>query len=273
MEGLEATIRASIRAIILEQAATARGIYLATGSLAAAESAVETVGREDWPGVIQPYWRRVMRIFGELFFQDLTGTLQPGRSILPTSFSLIGRANPFETVLPTATFFSIFSMSVEEFIIAETATYIQDVDNTTKAGVRRAVETGMAEGMNTAGIAARIYDFVGGPAGEIAAFRSDRIARTETGMAANYACFSGAESTGLRMTKMWNAVNDMRTRKTHAAANGQRVGMKEYFLVGGAHLMYPQDPSPTVPARERINCRCVLNYEVDQSEFTKKGWF
>jgi hypothetical protein len=58
------------------------------------------------------------------------------------------------------------------------------------------------------------------------------------------------------LVKVWISTDDARTRPTHAAADGQRAGLDEAFIVGGARLQFPGDP--TGPADEVINCRCGL---------------
>lgn len=53
-----------------------------------------------------------------------------------------------------------------------------------------------------------------------------------------------------------NSTEDHRTRTTHRAADGQRVALASPFIVGGAELMFPGDPSG--PPQETIQCRCSL---------------
>lgn len=59
----------------------------------------------------------------------------------------------------------------------------------------------------------------------------------------------------------WQAVNDDRTRESHAEAHGQVQLLGERFSVGSGSLAYPGDP--TGPLEEIINCRCVV-YECDE---------
>lgn len=61
-----------------------------------------------------------------------------------------------------------------------------------------------------------------------------------------------AEVTGEVYEKMWVTCLDRRTRATHRTADGQRVSVASPFVVGGASLMHPGDP--TGPAREVIQC-------------------
>lgn len=61
---------------------------------------------------------------------------------------------------------------------------------------------------------------------------------------------------GIRTTKTWTA-RMVNTRDSHAALNGKTVYENEKFTtIWGNELAYPGDPS--APAREVINCHCVM---------------
>lgn len=77
-------------------------------------------------------------------------------------------------------------------------------------------------------------------------------------MAANLGSDLAARATGLPLLKQWMSAEDDRTRPSHSEADGQEVGQDDPFIVGGVSLMYPGDPS--APAREVVNCRCVVTY-------------
>ena len=100
----------------------------------------------------------------------------------------------------------------------------------------------------------------------IASSRAILIARTETGSAAGFADFSYhkqlADDTGASVKKQWTAVNDLRTRSAHSAANGQEVLMDEDFIIGGMPMAYVGDPRGG--AKNVINCRCVIVYADEQ---------
>lgn len=85
------------------------------------------------------------------------------------------------------------------------------------------------------------------------------IARTETLGALNGSRFDAFaafdEETDDEMERMWLSTVDQRTRPTHVAADMQRVGVTDPFMVGGFPLMFPGDP--TGPAAEVIQCRCT----------------
>jgi hypothetical protein len=91
--------------------------------------------------------------------------------------------------------------------------------------------------------------------------RARTVARTETIGAVNAGVFRAAqleaEQRGdVAPFKQWIATEDKLTRPSHAAADKQRTLLDQPFVVGGARLLYPGDP--TGPAREVINCRCSL---------------
>jgi uncharacterized protein with gpF-like domain len=91
--------------------------------------------------------------------------------------------------------------------------------------------------------------------------RAVTVARTETIGALNAGRWDSFEAISqllgetTPMEQQWLATSDSRTRKTHKAADGQRVPVGGYFTVGNADLRFPGDPSG--PAQEVINCRCT----------------
>lgn len=65
-----------------------------------------------------------------------------------------------------------------------------------------------------------------------------------------------AEDMGITTTKTWTA-RMVNTRESHAALDGKTVYESEKFkTIWGNELSYPGDPS--APAREVINCHCVM---------------
>lgn len=93
--------------------------------------------------------------------------------------------------------------------------------------------------------------------------RAERIGRTESTGAYN----SGALEAGLveeAGVKRWTATPGPRTRDAHLHADGQCVGIREPFSVGGTSMMAPGDP--TAPADLTVNCRCTLVFARDCDE-------
>ena len=99
-------------------------------------------------------------------------------------------------------------------------------------------------------------------------FRAETIARTEalrSVNAGNQHTFEQVVEDGHvaadEVQREWVNTDDKRTRPTHRVAGGQKVGLLEPFIVGGAQLMQPGDPAG--PARETDNCRCVTVLHMD----------
>ena len=96
-----------------------------------------------------------------------------------------------------------------------------------------------------------------------------RAARTATTAAENggrTASYQQAADRGIEMTREWVAVHDGRTRYNHAMADGQRVGVKEPFTVGGEKLMFPGDGASGASGGNIYNCRCRIKGQIKGHE-------
>jgi hypothetical protein len=90
------------------------------------------------------------------------------------------------------------------------------------------------------------------------------IARTETITASNKASQFGAKQTGLTLEKRWVDSDDARVRRSHREVDGQQVPIDDPYVwtspeSGRVQAAFPGDPS--LPAAERIQCRCVEIHE------------
>lgn len=101
---------------------------------------------------------------------------------------------------------------------------------------------------------------------DLSVWRSNKIARTEVISASNFGTQEGvrvyAQEEGLTAEKEWLPFIDGRERDDHREAAGQRVGVDDPFIVGGARLMFAGDSSLGAPAEQVINCRCTEIYHV-----------
>ncbi len=100
-------------------------------------------------------------------------------------------------------------------------------------------------------------------------YRAETIARKETitslhtaqEMAMQQAIGSGVVDRST-VTYVWRTAHDNRVRDTHRPMAGQvRAEGKPFITGGGAHLLYPGDPSG--PAAEVINCRWYREPKID----------
>lgn len=94
--------------------------------------------------------------------------------------------------------------------------------------------------------------------------RSARTAVTGAQSAGKQDRFNALADQGCEITKIWVATHDSRTREEHAEADGQEVGVDDYFDVGGEELMYPADRNGS--DWNIYNCRCTMR--TGQIKFT-----
>lgn len=141
---------------------------------------------------------------------------------------------------------------LEQLAAHRVAALVEQVTETTRDGIRAAVERGMAEGWGTRRIASAIKAET---SGAIAGDRAVLIARTETIGAVNAGQLAAARASGVVEGKEWLTVGDDRVRETHADQDGMIVALTERFPNG---CLYPGDPAGG-PA-EVCNCRCSLAF-------------
>ena len=144
---------------------------------------------------------------------------------------------------------------------------ITQITSTTMRDINAIIAMGIEQGLSEREIAREIAVI----APTKSASRAQTIARTETHAASQGATQEMAEATGLQMVRVWTTAIDERTRNLsdgasfdHVAADGQRRGMNEPFVIEGVdgpeQLMYPGDPDGS--AGNVINCRCCLVFEL-----------
>jgi hypothetical protein len=68
-----------------------------------------------------------------------------------------------------------------------------------------------------------------------------------------------------KFKKMWVGILDSDIRLTHLKADGQVVGSRETFTVGGFPMMHPGDMTRGAPLREVVNCRCTAVFALNFS--------
>jgi hypothetical protein len=144
---------------------------------------------------------------------------------------------------------------------------ITGITEATRKRIAAAIARGMDEGESTAQIADRVDRLY---LDEIIPDRSMTIARTEVGVATNWAQDQVARDTDVPMEKEWLSLADDRVRDDHRDANGQRQPLDEPFVVGGDEMMFPGDESLGAGPEQIINCRCaVLHHVVEEQPWHK----
>lgn len=136
--------------------------------------------------------------------------------------------------------------------------FVQDITETMRQDIIRALEKGIEEGMSIDQIVKQLQ------ADGLIRSRARVIARTEINRATNVGHAVAAESLPYEVDKKWSAASDHRTRHSHRQINNHRVGETDTFKVAiykgdkptGTfdQMLYPGDA--TASAANTINCRC-----------------
>ena len=153
-----------------------------------------------------------------------------------------------------------FEIIFNSYIRTQGGLHIQQVSDTTRSGIMRAIQNAQVEGLGVAQTAKAIRD---SQSGFISKRRAATIARTETHNAASFANHMMAKTLEIpNLQKRWVAVNDARTRGAHSMVSGTIIPIDDDFdvVVRGItyKMAYPSDPRGG-PANV-INCRCALVY-------------
>ena len=134
------------------------------------------------------------------------------------------------------------------------AELVVNVNDSTKAALRDIIRKSIAEGETIAEMQARIQEDAG-----FAPSRALRIARTEATKSVNagsVAAYQQAEAEGIAVRKEWLTARDSHVRKSHAAIDGQVVGLAESFHTpDGDAAGYP---GGFAKAENVVNCRCTV---------------
>lgn len=124
-----------------------------------------------------------------------------------------------------------------------------------RSKVRTVLGRGLREGADAEAIGERLYYSTLGVG--MSRQRAALIARTEgTGAlnAGHQAARDKMAAAGRRLSKVWRALHDSRTRDAHSDADGQEVPSHGHFLVGGERCRFPGDNSLSPENR----CNCIL---------------
>ncbi len=147
--------------------------------------------------------------------------------------------------------FDVYDPGVIRFLEARSQRFATQVLETTWNELKASLGDGIAAGESIPELAKRVDEVMGDRIRSSATV----IARTETIGAANGATLLAWQQSNVVKGKEWLAALDERTRETHIAAHGQRVGINELFTVGNG-----RGPSPGqigLP-EEDIQCRCTM---------------
>lgn len=157
-------------------------------------------------------------------------------------------------------------VSTSTFIMADFAraqNLLRNISNEVYALLVAEMIEGQQAGEDVEGLRARIDRALSLTGSTRWVNRAQTIAQTESNRAWNAGVYASAlyyePATGPGWTKSWNTRMDGRERKAHELANGDTVGLRDFFQIGmpPVPMRYPGDPS--APANLVINCRCSLD--------------
>lgn len=127
----------------------------------------------------------------------------------------------------------------------------------TKQQVTSVMLQAIMQGESIPKLAKRISETLG-ESNYHAAVRNARTMATAASNMGRTEAYIHGEEMGIEGVREWVAVHDNRTRHEHREADGQQVGVKQPFVVGGYEMKCPGDPS--APGRLVYNCRCMIKY-------------
>lgn len=147
--------------------------------------------------------------------------------------------------------FLIDDPAIQEALESAAGEMVVGINDATRELLNEFLAEANASGLTTNEMAQGIEElFAWGPA------RAQRIARTETGRAYNASSYSAAKQQSEYIeSQEWLTAGDEKVRDTHAAIDGEIVGLDEPF---GNGCRYPGDPAAA--ASETINCRCTVEF-------------
>jgi len=179
-----------------------------------------------------------------------------GRELIKAAVFVNG-LRVMEDIPGVAVSFDIANPRAAKWIKDKAFRFAYEVNQTTETQLRKALKDALADGATVPQIKKEVERIFGYAEG----FRNERIARTEPIGATNYGAYEAIKQSGLVARKEWIATVDERTRDTHAALDGETVGMDEAFSNG---LKFPGDQDG--PAEEVINCRCTIGHIFEDEE-------
>lgn len=209
--------------------------------------------------IIRTHFRQTSRAFSKTLRRDIQKAFHPDMEYKQGEVEIEQALREFIAITSlahaafiTRTSNNVFNEAVQRALFE----FVQSGEDFTQADVgRRAHEIAMVQNLP----------------------RANNIAQTTTQNAAEGSKFIEAQTlirTGAVLTgnisvgegtiKEWVSVLDSVTRKAHAVADGQRVGLDEAFVVDGELLMFPGDISLGATAKNTNYCRCGSSFVIDE---------
>ncbi len=162
-------------------------------------------------------------------------------------------------------FLTIFEMNIGSYLRSFGFQRITTVRKAFFEELRELFDTRLQEGKDMRTVAKEVEAIVNKK--DFYRWQAERIARTESTAASNYAAIQSGQVSGFQMGKEWISATDNRTRRKpddnfdHFAMNGKQVKLNDSFVFNEGtleedRLEYPGDPNGR--AGNVINCRCTV---------------
>jgi hypothetical protein len=153
---------------------------------------------------------------------------------------------------------AVSSIAAEQYL-AQAANTFDEIGDSLWGNARNGLLDGFQRGESIPQLGERVRQAAG-----VTARTGVLVARTQVIEASNAGSYATAVASELEMQKEWIATPDLRTRPTHLAADGQRVGLKDMFVVGGESGPFPA--SNAFSPAERYSCRCTVGYVMTDAQ-------
>ena len=128
----------------------------------------------------------------------------------------------------------------------------KSVSGTLKERLGDKVEQAIREGKTSGDVESLIKGFFD----EDMQNRAGTVAQTMTNSGFEEGQLQSYSKAGIE-NKRWLSQRDGNVRITHESADGQEVGINDYFRIGNVEMRHPSDPETDSP-QEVINCRCSM---------------
>ena len=151
----------------------------------------------------------------------------------------------------------VFTDEMRKFLKDEGGRLVKQTGVTTQRRIGEALQVSTAEGEGVGQAAARIREVFN----ERRRNHARTIARTETLKASQQAQVAGFETSGVVESKQWNTSLDGVVRDSHAATEGQKVGVRDSFTLGDGEAASAPGLGAgggQLSAGNTINCRCFV---------------
>jgi 2'-5' RNA ligase len=244
----EDAVTRTVDAVLREVAAEIARELEAADEITAAAFSLRRIG-ELWSERVPTILRRLFRV-GQRAARDTSDAVLEGD--LPEGFDRLEERYE-DGMLPPA-------MAAYR---DQTTALLEAVGERITQDAARELAEGLALGEDTEALRARLLAVLSRDGSQLGESRARRIAATEATRAWNAAAdatvLAAELPPGTVLTKTWRTREDNRVREAHAEVDRTSVPAQGVFTVGGYAMRFPGDP--TAPASLTVNCRCVLDYE------------